>query len=90
MILDIELKKVNIIENIKIKGLFEQLLEINKTLWKIKDNIRILENQKRFDSEFIKMARSVYLNNDKRSTIKNDINKLTNSDIFEIKEYNHY
>jgi len=47
---------------------------INKTLWEIEDNIREKEKKKEFDKEFIELARSVYITNDKRSKLKNEIN----------------
>lgn len=89
-VLEIELNKLEVEKNVKLKELFEKLMVVNKTLWEIEDNIRSQENQKKFDSEFIELARAVYHNNDKRSTIKNEINSLTNSFIFEVKEYNTY
>ena len=88
--LEIELKKLNLDESIILKELFEKIMEVNKTLWDIEDNIRLKESQKSFDDEFIELARAVYYNNDKRSIYKNEINKLTNSFIFEVKGYNPY
>jgi hypothetical protein len=70
--------------------LFNEMYNINQTLWKIEDNIRIKEYKKEFDEEFINLARSVYINNDKRALIKNKINNYFNSDINEIKEYFDY
>lgn len=63
---------------------------INKTLWEIEDNIREKEKKKEFDKEFIELARSVYITNDKRSKLKNEINVLLKSDFFEIKSYSNY
>ncbi|MFI5144469.1 MAG: hypothetical protein ACHQJ4_02630, partial [Ignavibacteria bacterium] len=68
----------------------DKLSLINKTLWKIEDKIRRYETKKDFGDEFIQLARQVYLNNDKRSNIKNKIDKLTNSDIQEVKKYEGY
>ena len=36
---------------------------------------------------FVKLARSVYITNDKRARIKSEINELTNSSLREIKVY---
>lgn len=63
------------------------IVYINKELWEIEDNIREKENLKEFDNEFITLARAVYITNDKRSIIKNNINIFLNSDIKEIKSY---
>ena len=38
---------------------YEELLAINKKLWNIEDSIRSLEKQKKFNSEFIELARKV-------------------------------
>ena len=70
--------------------LFNEIYNINQILWKIEDNIRIKEFKKEFDDEFINLARSVYINNDKRALIKNKINNYFNSDINEIKDYFEY
>ena len=70
--------------------LFNKLRFINKTLWDIEDSIREKEKKKEFDKEFIKIARSVYINNDIRSQIKNEINVLLKSDFVEIKSYSDY
>ena len=48
------------------------------------------EKNKDFGEKFIKLARGVYFNNDKRSRIKLEINKKLNSNITEIKEYVDY
>ncbi len=71
----------------KTHPLYLQLLEVNTALWHIEDNCRLLENEKRFDAEFIETARSVYITNDKRAAIKKEINLLTNSSLVEEKSY---
>ena len=43
------------------------LSQINKKLWDIEDKIRYKEKMKKFDKEFIELARNVYFTNDKRS-----------------------
>tara|TARA_B100002019_G_C21274165_1_gene604220 strand:+ start:4879 stop:5268 length:390 start_codon:yes stop_codon:yes gene_type:complete len=69
---------------------YDALLEVNDKLWKIEDKIRILENNKEFNEEFIDLARSVYKLNDERFAIKNEINKTFDSEIQEQKEYENY
>ena len=70
--------------------LFIDLENTNCFLWDIEDKLRIKEQLKIFDNEFIELARSVYYTNDKRSEIKNQINVLFNSIIYDIKEYINY
>lgn len=70
--------------------LYISLYNTNKELWDIEDEIRIKEKNKEYDDEFIRLARSVYITNDKRAKIKNDINKLTKSNFIEQKSYESY
>jgi hypothetical protein len=56
----------------------------------IEDRIRKKENRKEFDNEFIQLARDVYMTNDKRFKIKNEINIFLNSEIKEVKSYESY
>ena len=44
--------------------IFKRLKAINIKLWEIEDNIRIKEFKQEFNEEFIKLARSVYFEND--------------------------
>ena len=80
----------NLKEKFNIDNLFTSLLNVNKKLWNIEDNIRIKEKKQEFDNEFIQLARSVYFTNDERARIKNEINNNTNSNIFEVKSYEKY
>ncbi len=70
--------------------LFAELLQINKKLWKIEDDIREKERKDEFDKEFIELARSVYVTNDQRFDIKNRINLKFGSAIKEVKSYEKY
>ena len=67
-----------------------ELAKINGELWDIEDWIRDCEREKRFDEEFIQLARSVYVTNDQRSEVKKLINKTTGSDLVEEKSYKDY
>ena len=69
---------------------FTKLETINLKLWEIEDKIRKKEANKEFDDEFIQLARNVYINNDKRSAAKRDINIKYDSNIIEEKEYFNY
>ena len=66
------------------------VLNINTELWLIEDEIRVCEKNNDFGDNFIKLARSVYKTNDKRFHLKNDVNKLFNSNIKEQKSYKEY
>ena len=74
----------------KLKTLFKEIKEINLNLWNIEDKLRICEKNKDFGQTFIELARGVYLNNDKRSKIKLEINNILDSNIREIKQYANY
>ena len=67
------------------QSLVEDLYEINKELWEIEDKIRVLEQQQDFGEEFVKLARSVYITNDKRFLAKKKINTDSNSKLYEEK-----
>ena len=69
------------------KDLFDNLKKINYSLWEIEDSIRLKEKKQEFDKDFIELARSVYIQNDKRSLIKKNINIRYNSNITEEKSY---
>ena len=73
-----------------LENLTKQLKETNMKLWSIEDEKRMCEKNKDFGKKFIELARSVYLNNDKRAKIKSEINKLLGSNIKEIKKYINY
>ena len=80
----------NIDLNDKVQNLLKELKKINLNLWVIEDKLRICEKNKDFDKNFIELARGVYLNNDKRSKIKLEINNILDSNIREIKQYANY
>ncbi len=69
---------------------YQRLLAVNMKLWDIEDQVRIKESKREFNDAFILLARSVYVENDKRSEIKREINLQTGSQIVEEKEYVQY
>ena len=90
-ILQIKQNIVNHYNNDEVVNLLvRNLKNVNLQLWEIEDKIRIKESQKEFDKEFIELARSVYIVNDKRAKIKKDINLKTNSHLVEEKSYTSY
>ena len=66
------------------------LKEINAKLWDIEDNKRQCEKDSKFDDHFILLSREIHFLNDKRASIKLEINNHTGSKIKEIKEYTKY
>ena len=66
------------------------LLQVNERLWVIEDDIRDKERAQLFDSEFIRLARAVYFENDERAAIKRRINLKLGSSIVEEKSYTEY
>ena len=74
----------------ELQKLYLQLAKVNGKLWDIEDWIRDCESENRFDKEFIELARSVYITNDKRSKLKKEINILTESILTEEKSYKDY
>jgi len=74
----------------QLQNLYLKLANINGQLWDIEDWIRDCEREKRFDEEFIQLARSVYVTNDRRSEVKKEINILTGSGLVEEKSYKDY
>ena len=67
-----------------------ELKQVNERLWEIEDDIRECERDKDFGDKFVELARGVYANNDKRSRLKRDINKLLGSRLIEEKSYAAY
>jgi hypothetical protein len=75
-----------IVESLNLpKNLTFELKDINSKLWEIEDLIRVCESEKKFDNQFIELARSVYITNDMRFKVKNQINQITKSQIVEEK-----
>jgi len=86
-------KKATEIKNINeeaFNNFYDSLLETNLKLWDIEDDIRELESLSKFNDDFIKLARDVYITNDKRFDIKSEINKFFGSSIIEQKELKEY
>ena len=76
--------------NEKLSGLFDTLKDINSNLWVIEDDKRLCEKNSDFGEKFIKLSRDIHFLNDKRASIKLEINNQTGSKIKEIKEYTNY
>lgn len=74
----------------KLAPLKQALKDINQELWIIEDDIRDCEYVKDFSDKFIQLARAVYVTNDKRATVKKDINLAFGSELIEEKSYKDY
>ena len=74
----------------KLRGLFDNLKNINSQLWVIEDDKRLCEKNSDFGEKFIKLSRDIHFLNDKRASIKLEVNNQTGSKIKEIKEYTSY
>jgi hypothetical protein len=71
-------------------GLRADLEAVNRRLWDIEDRIREHERAKRFDADFIALARAVYHENDTRGALKRRIDVACGSEIIGEKEYAAY
>ena len=73
-----------------IRELKQQLLDVNKRLWQVEDEIRDKELKQEFDRIFIELARKVYRLNDERAKLKKDINQVLKSELVEEKSYKNF
>ena len=85
---DILIAKVKLTKLVKEN--YSLLKKINLKLWDIEDKKRNAEKNQKFDKTFISLARKVYIYNDKRAEVKSILNKITGSDIVEVKSYKKY
>jgi len=68
----------------------QQLLNLNKLLWQVEDDIRDKDFKQEFDAAFIELARRVYKLNDERAKLKKSINEILNSELVEEKSYKDF
>lgn len=66
------------------------LAAVNAKLWDVEDRLRELESTRRFDADFVELARAVYFTNDERAAIKKRINVALGSALVEEKSYQQY
>jgi len=69
---------------------YAALKAVNERLWVIEDEIRLKEARREFDEEFIRLARSVYFENDERARLKRELNVALGSGYVEEKSYADY
>ena len=70
--------------------LLPRLKAVNERLWDIEDAIRRQEMAGTYGDEFIRLAPSVYEQNDERARIKYELNTRLGSDLVEEKDYPGY
>ena len=68
----------------------DALKTVNEALWEIEDDIRDCERKGDFGEEFVRLARAVYVTNDKRAAIKKEVNLALGSRFVEEKSYQDY
>ena len=68
----------------------DALRAVNARLWDIEDDIRDCERRGDFSTDFIRLARSVYIENDERAAIKKRINVALGATLVEEKSYRQY
>jgi hypothetical protein len=73
-----------------VEELEAELKAVNEALWTIEDDIKECESRKDFGPRFIELARSVYVQNDKRAEIKKKINIMCEARIVEEKSYHGF
>jgi hypothetical protein len=74
----------------EIERLSAELTAINAALWDIEDGKRDCERRGDFGPQFVALARSVYIENDRRAAVKRAINLAVGSEIVEEKSYQPY
>ena len=67
-----------------------ELKAVNERLWEIEDDVRLKEKAQSFDDGFVRLARSVYFQNDERARLKKEINLALGSSYVEEKSYEDY
>jgi tetratricopeptide (TPR) repeat protein len=60
----------------ELANLNADLRAVNEALWDSEDGLQVCERGGEFGAEFIELARSVYLQNDRRSALKQQINEF--------------
>ena len=79
--------KKNIKTDGRLKKLWKNLKSVNGQIWKLEDEKRLAQKHLEKLSD---IAKNVYKLNDDRAKLKLKINKITNSNIREVKNYAKY
>ena len=79
--------KKNIKTDSRLKKLWKNLKSVNGQIWKLEDEKRLTQ---KYLEKLSDIAKNVYKLNDDRAKLKLKINKITNSNIREVKNYAKY
>ncbi len=71
----------------QVRDLEAQLLQVNGAIWDLENTVRACEQSQDFGALFVATARSIYASNDRRASIKRQINLLMGADLVEEKEH---
>lgn len=74
----------------KIAELEDLLKKSNEEIWDMGERIRELGEAENFNQEFLKTALGIHHANDRRASVKKEINILLGSPIIEEKSYTHW
>ena len=74
----------------EIRACTDELFTVNAALWDVEEAKRDCERRQDFGPAFIRLARAVYVENDRRAAIKRRINTAAGSDLVEEKSYRPY
>lgn len=85
-----EIRQSDVPTSKQLSKLVDELKSVNEALWVIEDEIRSCEARRDFGPRFIKLAQSVYRQNDRRAAVKKEINLLLDAAIVEEKSYAPY
>lgn len=67
--------------------ILDELTDVNALLWTVEDDIRAHERAADFGEGFVRLARSVYAQNDRRAALKRRVNLLLGSALVEEKVF---
>ena len=71
----------------EVNAIYSQLKGINECIWDLEVRVRQYEREQNFGQHFIEAARAVYQTNDQRSRIKQQMDRLLDSELKEEKYY---
>lgn len=73
--------------HLNIQAELDGLLLVNAELWEVEDRLRAMEGAGDFGPDFVKAARSVYRLNDRRASLKHELNHRLGSILVEEKSH---
>jgi hypothetical protein len=76
--------------SVELTACADELFAVNAALWDVEEGKRDCERRQDFGPEFVRLARAVYIENDRRAALKRRINVLAGSDLIEEKSYQPY